>query len=117
GVELRTLSGETARYTANIERDTEVELAFKVGGYIEALLQVGGRTVQEGDRVEKGATLARIRDDDFAARVKQARAQLAEVQAAEAQGNAQLAEAQAAQENAKLGLERADRRFGEEGLR
>ncbi len=115
-VERRYLSRETARYSANIQPDSQVELAFKVGGYIKELLQVGGRAVREGDRVARGATLARIRDADFAARIKQARAQLAEVRAAESQINAQLAETQTAQENAGLELGRAARLLEKESL-
>jgi multidrug efflux system membrane fusion protein len=115
-VERQYLSSDTARYSANIQPESQVDLAFKVGGYIEGLLQVNGRTVQEGDWVAKGATLARIRDDDFAARIKQARAQLAEVQAAEAQANAQLAEAQTAQESARADLGRAARLLDKESL-
>jgi multidrug efflux system membrane fusion protein len=115
-VESQSLSSETARYSANIQPDTQVDLAFKVGGYVEGLLQVNGRPVQEGDWVSKGATLARVRDDDFAARLKQAKAQLAETLAAEAQVNAQLAEAQVALEGSRRDLGRADRLLEKESL-
>jgi len=52
------------RYSATIIPRTEVELAFKVGGYVDALQQVRGidgkmRDVQEGDRISVGAVLAR----------------------------------------------------------
>ncbi len=115
-VEQQYLSSETARYSANIQPDSQVEMAFKAGGYIEELLQVGGRAVREGDWISKGATLARVRDADFAARIKQAKAQLAGVQAAESQIKAQLAEAQTAQQNAELELGRATRLLEKESL-
>src|SRR4029450_4300349 len=64
-VELNS-AGSGARYSATIIPRTEVELAFKVGGYVDALQQVRGvegrmRDVQEGDVISAGAVLARVR--------------------------------------------------------
>lgn len=74
------------RFAADIRPRLEVPLAFKVGGYVSRIMQVPGpggpRPVQEGDRVAAGAVLAHLKDDDFAVKVSQARAQLAEAQAA-----------------------------------
>ncbi len=52
-------------FSGGIIACTQVNVAFKSGGYVESVLQVtaaggGRRNVQEGDRVEKGAVLARV---------------------------------------------------------
>ena len=57
-VELNSASSE-ARYSATIIPRTEVQLAFKVGGYVDALRKVRGvdgkmRDIQEGDRINAG---------------------------------------------------------------
>ena len=72
-------SGSGIRYSATIEPDTQVTVAFRVGGYVESI------NAQEGDRVEKGAVLARIRQSDYAERAGQAVAQRAQAEAALAQ--------------------------------
>lgn len=72
------------RYSASIEPDTRVDLAFKAGGYIQEIAQVNGREIQDGDRVTRGMVLARIRPADYEEKVKQARSQLAEAEAAAA---------------------------------
>jgi multidrug efflux system membrane fusion protein len=108
-VEQQYVSGGAARYSANIQPNTQLDLAFKAGGYVEEILSLRGRIAQEGDWIAKGTTIARIRNNDYAARVKQARAQLAEAQAAQAQARSQLAEAEAAQDNTKRELDRATR--------
>ncbi len=105
-------SGQGERYSANILPASQNELAFKFGGYISEILQVRGadrrlRLVQEGDKVAKGTVLARLRSDDFAAKVKQAEAQLAEAQSTTETNRAQLAEAEAALRQAERDLERA----------
>src|SRR6185436_7886992 len=58
-----------ARYSATISARTQVDLAFKVGGYVETIRQVRGfdgrlRDVQEGDLVPKGTVLAKVRQTD-----------------------------------------------------
>lgn len=105
-------SGQGERYSANILPSSQNELAFKFGGYISEILQVRGadkrlRTVQEGDSVAKGTVLARLRNDDFAVKVKQAEAQLTEAQSTTETNRAQLAEAEAALRQAERDLERA----------
>ena len=50
-------------------------MAFKVDGYVDSLLKVGGRNLQEGDRVAKGAVLARVRQSDYRAGLDAAQAQ------------------------------------------
>jgi multidrug efflux system membrane fusion protein len=123
------------RYSASIVPHTEVQLAFKVGGYIDGLHQVRGadgrpRNVQEGDVITKGTVLAQIRRSDYAVKVTQAQSQTAEAQAgvasskaqlAEAESSlgstkAQLAEAEAGYERAKLDFERARKLYENQSL-
>lgn len=78
------------RYSAAILPGQRVDLAFKVPGYIESLAQMADppgrpRPVQEGDRVQRGQVLARIRPADFTNKVDQARSGQAEAAAGLAQ--------------------------------
>ena len=109
-------AGHGARYSAELQPFKQVEVAFKVGGYIQEILQVRGadgqqRNVQGGDRVVKGTVLARVREVDYVVKRDEARAQLAEAQAARAQVKAQLAEAQAARARAAAQLAAAQAAF------
>jgi len=79
-------SGSGVRYSANIAAKDEVSLAFKQAGYVREILQVRGidnrpRDLHEGDRVTKGAVLARLRETEFEESVRQARAQVVEAEA------------------------------------
>src|SRR5215471_20263998 len=61
-VETVSSAGEV-KYSASITARTQVDLAFKVGGYVEAICQVHGfdghmRAAQEGDVIQKGTVLA-----------------------------------------------------------
>ena len=99
--------GGGARYSGNIEPFSQVDLAFKVGGYIQEILQVRGvdgrmRNVQGGDRVVKGTVLARVRESDYLDKVNQAKAQ--------------LAQAKVATEQAKLDFDRASNLFATQSL-
>jgi RND family efflux transporter MFP subunit len=74
------------RYAATLQPVTQVNVAFKVGGYVERLLQVRGvggvsRDVQEGDRVARDAVLAVVRQNDYKVQVSSAQSQLASAQA------------------------------------
>lgn len=81
----RAQSASNLRYSASVEPRLRVDLAFKAGGYIQELAQVGGRAIQDGDRVTRGMVLARIRSADYDEKVGQARSQLAEAEAAQTQ--------------------------------
>lgn len=101
------------RYSATIRPASQLDLAFKTGGYVSELRQVRGadgrmRSVQEGDYVTKGTVLARLREEDFAPKVSGAQAQVAEAQSALQTGQAQQAEAEAALRQAQRELERAN---------
>lgn len=96
------VSGESGvRYSANIVPQTQVELSFRVSGYVEGLMQKRGvdgkmRDLQEGDLVAKGSVLARLRQSDYAVKVEQAESQSAQAKASLESGQAQLADAEAA---------------------
>jgi multidrug efflux system membrane fusion protein len=133
-VELNTASSE-ARYSATIIPRTEVELAFKVGGYVDAIKQVGGvdrklRDLQEGDRITAGAVLAQVRQIDYQVKLTQAQFQAHEtssgIDTAKAdyqqalsdieKSKAQLVEAEANHEKAKLDFERAQNLFASKSM-
>jgi len=89
--------GGGVRYSANIDPYSQVDLAFKSGGYIAQIRQVRGadgrmRDVGEGDWVTKGTVLALVRLDDYEHKLAEAKAQ--------------LSRAQASQEQAKLAYDR-----------
>jgi RND family efflux transporter MFP subunit len=74
------------RYSANIEALTQVNLAFKSGGYVEHILERRGsdgrlRALQAGDRVSQGEVLAHVQESDYLDRVNSAKAQLDQAQA------------------------------------
>lgn len=81
-----------ARFSGSIEPIARVDMAFRVGGYVDRIGQVRGddgalRTLAEGDFVTRGSLLARIRSEDYAQKVATARAGLGQ-----AQSEAKLAE-------------------------
>jgi RND family efflux transporter MFP subunit len=101
---------DTVRYAANVHPETQVNLAFKVGGYVDAI------SVQEGDFVKAGSVMARVRQSDYAAKLGQAKAAGAEARASVAAGKAQLAEAEAGFERAKRDFTRAENLFRSQSL-
>lgn len=81
------------RYSASIDAATRVDLAFKVGGYVDRIARVKGvdgrlRLIQEGDLVGQNQELASLRKADFTDRLAEARAAL--VEATVARDQAQL---------------------------
>lgn len=85
--------GQSNRYSASIDAATRVDLAFKVGGYVDRIAKVKGsdgrmRLIQEGDLVTQGQELASLRKADFTNRQAEARAAL--VEATVARDQAQL---------------------------
>ena len=67
------------RYSATIEPFQQVSMSFKASGYVDDVVRRNGadgrlRVVQAGDRVEKGAVVARVHDSDYRERVNQGRA-------------------------------------------
>ncbi|QSQ27267.1 efflux RND transporter periplasmic adaptor subunit [Pyxidicoccus parkwayensis] len=79
-----------ARFSAEIQPATRVELAFKVGGYVDGIARVrdadgAWRLVQEGDTVKDGMELVTLRKTDFAQKLAEAQAALAQARATEEQ--------------------------------
>lgn len=79
-------SAAGARYSAQINPATRLDLAFKVGGYVETVAKVPGvdgkpRLLQDGDVVHPGMVLAQIRRTDYVQRVAEAQAALAQAKA------------------------------------
>ena len=71
-------------YSANIVADTQVDVAFKVNGYVQSILQVKGadgtpRNVQAGDPVASGAVLAIVKDDTYRHSLAKAQADLQKI--------------------------------------
>jgi multidrug efflux system membrane fusion protein len=133
-VELH-VANSGARYSATIIPRTQVDLAFKVDGYVEALQKVRGvdgqlRDLQEGDAVVAGTVLARVRQSEYQGKVNEAESQASEARSAIDASNAQyqealsaiesskaqLADAEAAFEKAKLDFDRAQNLFSSQSL-
>jgi RND family efflux transporter MFP subunit len=133
-VELNSV-GSGSRYSATIIPRTQVQLAFKVGGYVDALRKVRGvdgkmRDIQEGDRISIGTVLARVRQSDYQVKFKEAgsqasearsgidvsKAQYQEALSGIASSKSQLAEAEAAYVRARLDYDRAQNLFASQSL-
>jgi RND family efflux transporter MFP subunit len=75
------------RYSAQIVAATRVDLAFKVGGYVASIAKAPGvdgkpRILQEGDAVRRNMELASLRRTDYAQKLSEALAALAQARAA-----------------------------------
>jgi multidrug efflux system membrane fusion protein len=95
------------RYSANIVANSQVNLAFKSGGYVESIGQRKGadgrvRPLEAGDAVTKGEALATVRQSEYADKV--------------AQAEAQVAQAKAAFEKSRLDFQRASNLFSSDSL-
>jgi hypothetical protein len=71
------------RYSANVQPNEQVALAFKSSGYVREILKLRtaegrSRNLQAGDTVGRGTVLARVRESDYVEKVNQARASLDE---------------------------------------
>lgn len=74
------------RYTATVNPYSQVNIDFKVDGYVREILQVEGadgnpRDVQEGDFVTTGLPLALVDPTEYLAKVVEAKSRLAEARA------------------------------------
>jgi RND family efflux transporter MFP subunit len=128
---VETHSGvSSVRYSASIRPSSQVEVAFKVGGYVESIKRDSDRHIQAGDIVQKGAVLAQIRQSDYVAKVNEAKsqqgearssletssAQLKEAVTAIETSRAQLKDAEAAHERARLDYERSEALFATQSI-
>jgi RND family efflux transporter MFP subunit len=80
-------AADGVRYSANVQPNEQVSLAFKSSGYVREIRKVRSsdgrfRNLQAGDTVGRGTVLARVREADYVEKVNQARASLAEAAAA-----------------------------------
>jgi RND family efflux transporter MFP subunit len=74
------------RYSANITPRRQVDLAFKVGGYVHDIAAVPGsdgklRDIRAGDPVRQGMVLTRLDTKDYTVRASQAKAVVEEARA------------------------------------
>ena len=133
-VKVKTVERHTGasnvHYSASIRPSSQVEVSFKVGGYVESIKSAEGRYIQAGDVVAKGAVLAQLRQSDYAAKVNEAKSQQGEARSTLDTNNAQLKEAitavetsraqlkdsQAALERARLDFERAEALFATQSI-
>jgi RND family efflux transporter MFP subunit len=80
-------------YSANIIAETQVDVAFKVNGYVQSMLQVKGangqlRNVQAGDSVTAGSVLAVVKDDTYRHTLAKAQSDLQSARASVAKASA-----------------------------
>ena len=102
----------TVRYFGTVRPHRQVDLAFRVSGYVRALLSVRDATgetrpVQAGDRVSAGAVLARVGSADYQAQSNAAGAAANTARAQAAQALAKLAQARAAHRQSAEGVDEA----------
>ena len=79
-------TGNSLKYSATVVPYSQVDLAFRSGGYVDTILQVIGadgqkRNVDQGDWVTKGTVLAVVHQQDYQDKLQQAQAQLSRAQA------------------------------------
>jgi len=81
-------------YSAVIEAESRLDLAFRVGGYVSSLATVAGRPIEDGDQVTAGSVLAIVKPEDYQARLSQAQSQLADATAAQTAATQALSRAE-----------------------
>ena len=99
--EVAEYSGpEGVTYSASIVPYDQVNVAFKSGGYVTTILQRKGvdgreRNLQQGDWVNKGEVMARVRESDYQHAVEQYQGQLEQAQAGAVKSKQDFGRAQA----------------------
>ena len=82
GVEVRQVNAMNGsgpgglRFSAALQPDSQVMLSFRIAGYVTSIMQIRGedgrtRTIDEGDHVNKGDVLVRIRPTEYEDKVDQ----------------------------------------------
>jgi len=112
---------EAAKYSAILTPNAQVELAFRVSGYVVALYQTKGadgrlRPLEPGATVAAGTVLARIRPADYQVIVDKARGVKEEAHAGVAAAEAQLVQAQASHAQAQLDFARVSALWEQESI-
>ena len=96
---VETYGGQDVRrFSAVIQPYEQVDLSFRVGGYVQSIAQVKSvdghsRAVQDGDKITRGAVLARLNSSDYEARVQQAKAAVTEAETLRAKADLDRARA------------------------
>lgn len=109
-----SLSESGLKYSATLAPREQVDLAFKVGGYVEEILKLPGpdamlRDVQKGDQVEKGAILAKLRDNDYQVKLNHAKSALEEAKASLGQATREFERAERLMEASVLAKNEYDK--------
>ena len=112
---------EPTKYSAIIAPNAQVDLAFRVSGYVVQLYQTKGadgriRPLEAGALIDAGTTLARIRAIEFQATVDKARGVRNEADAGIRAAEAQIAEAQAGLAQAELDFDRVSKLWEQESI-
>lgn len=126
-VAVRTVSAvpaaqsETQRYSGTVEPDAQVDLYFRVSGYVDQIatlpdLTGRAREIREGDIVAAGTVLARLRSSEYQTKLRYADAVSADSLATLAALNAQLHESEASLRQAELDFSRAETLFNEKAM-
>jgi RND family efflux transporter MFP subunit len=103
--------GEPAKYSAILTPNAQVDLAFRVSGYVVELYQTTAadgrlRPLEPGAHVVAGTVLARVRPSDYQAVVDRARGGGQEAETGVAAAEAQMVQAQASLAQAELDFAR-----------
>jgi RND family efflux transporter MFP subunit len=106
----------STNYSATVEPDTSVDMAFKVEGYVDGVLRIGNRTVQVGDSVARGAVLARVRQSDYRAGLDSAHAQALRAEEGLKAATWQVTQLEAIYKKASLDAERATALYQEKAM-
>ena len=112
---------EPAKYSAIIAPNAQVDLSFRISGYVVELHQTKGadgriRALEAGTPVRAGTVLARVRPSDYQAVVEKARGARDEADDGVRAAEAQLAEAQAGLEQAELDFGRVSKLWVQESI-
>jgi RND family efflux transporter MFP subunit len=109
------------RYSASVLPNRQVNLAFRVNGFVESIYQARGadgrsHAVDIGDVVKAGTVLATVRSKDYELQVSQAKGQLTQATQAEQAARAQLTQAEAGAQKAAEDFERASALYSKTSL-
>ena len=112
---------EAAKYSAILTPNAQVELAFRVPGYVIELYRTKGadgrlRPLEPGATVVAGTVLARIRPAEYQVVVDKARGVKEEAHAGVAAAEAQLVQAQASMAQAQLDFSRVSALWEQESI-
>lgn len=112
---------ESAKYSAILTPNAQVDMAFRVSGYVVELYQTKGADgrvgpLEPGSSIAAGTLLARVRPSDYQAVVDKARGVEEEAQAGVRTAEAQLIQAQASLTQAELDFGRIATLFEQESV-